>query len=133
MRCFCPKRAGCAISAGVLVCPALAAPLALRAGRLSGGEQQMTAIAPAPMTDPKLMLANERSARFAATIVPAVFQIVPLLPAQGANVRLATQGRTRGLSAADRAGVRDHGPIVLCTGAADHVHDRRGVDTDPAR
>ncbi|HEX7386566.1 MAG TPA: ABC transporter ATP-binding protein [Castellaniella sp.] len=99
------------------------------AGTMSGGQQQMVAIARALMTDPKILLLDEPSTGLAPIAVKAVFETLPRLKAHGVSTILAEQSLTLGLSYADRALVMDHGQIVLSGTASELGHDRRVVDT----
>jgi branched-chain amino acid transport system ATP-binding protein len=109
--------------------PALAERLRQPAGTLSGGEQQMVAIARALMTDPRVLLLDEPSTGLAPKIVLSVFQALRKLREHGVSIVLAEQSVTLGLSLADRGYVIDHGRIVLSGTAAELSGDKRVVDT----
>ena len=109
--------------------PALARRLRQPAGTLSGGEQQMVAIARALMTDPRVLLLDEPSTGLAPKIVLSVFETLSKLREHGVSIVLAEQSLALGLSMADRAFVIDHGRIVLSGSASELANARRVVDT----
>jgi branched-chain amino acid transport system ATP-binding protein len=82
-------------------------------GTLSGGEQQMLAIARGLMARPKLLLLDEPSMGLAPLIVEAVFDIIREINAQGTTIFLVEQNAAMALGVASRAYVMEAGRIVL--------------------
>lgn len=93
--------------------PALADKAEATAWTLSGGQQQMLAIARAVIADPKVVLLDEPSIGLAPVVLDDVFDAVRRLAESGAAVVLAEQAVPRALSVADRAIVLRRGVIVL--------------------
>jgi branched-chain amino acid transport system ATP-binding protein len=87
------------------------------AGTLSGGEQQMLAIARGLMARPKLLMLDEPSLGLAPLLVKQVFGTVKEINAQGITVLLVEQNVYHALSIADEAYVLENGSIVLEGGA----------------
>ena len=84
-----------------------------RAGSLSGGEQQATAIGRALMTNPRLLLLDEVSLGLAPVAVDAVYRSLQTLIYEGATVELVEQDLSRALRVAGRVACLLEGRVVL--------------------
>ncbi|HJV81818.1 ABC transporter ATP-binding protein [Noviherbaspirillum sp.] len=93
------------------------------AGTLSGGEQQMLAMARALMSRPQLLLLDEPSMGLAPIMVGRIFQVVRDIAAQGVTVLLVEQNARLALQAADRGYVMDSGLITMAGAADELLHD----------
>ena len=97
-------------------------------GTLSGGEQQMLAIARALMSNPKLLVLDEPSLGLSPTMVEATFQLIAEIRRQGVTVLMVEQNAYLALRMADRGYVMETGRMVL-EGAArtllENEHVRR--------
>jgi branched-chain amino acid transport system ATP-binding protein len=91
-----------------------------RGGTLSGGEQQMLAIARALMCRPKLLLLDEPSLGLAPILVKQIFSIIAEINHQGTTVLLVEQNAHQALRIAHRAYVLQTGRVIL-EGAAGEV------------
>jgi branched-chain amino acid transport system ATP-binding protein len=83
------------------------------AGSLSGGEQQMVAIARGLMSDPKLLMFDEPSLGLAPLIVKQVFDIIEQIVERGTTVLIVEQNVFHTLRTADRGYVLENGRVVL--------------------
>jgi branched-chain amino acid transport system ATP-binding protein len=81
-------------------------------GTLSGGEQQMLAIARGLMTDPKILLLDEPSLGLAPMLILEIFQLIQTLNREGLTILLVEQNATKALSISDYAYVLETGRIV---------------------
>ncbi len=102
--------------------PLLAERRRQAAGTLSGGEQQVLAIARALMSRPRLLLLDEPSLGLAPTLVDTTFAIIADIRRQGTTVLMVEQNAYQALGMADRAYVMETGRIVL-SGAARELRD----------
>ena len=100
------------LDAALTLFPVLKAKLASPAGELSGGQQQMVAIARALMARPKLLLLDEPSLGLAPLIVHDVFAAIRGINNEGMSVLLVEQNVALALEISDRAYVLEEGRIV---------------------
>jgi branched-chain amino acid transport system ATP-binding protein len=102
--------------------PMLRGRAATTAGTLSGGQQQMLAIAQALMADPAVLMLDEPSAGLAPSIVKDVFDTISTLSAEGLGVLLVEQAVEDAMRVADHFTVLDVGRVVV-SGNADEAGD----------
>ncbi|MGF3027193.1 ABC transporter ATP-binding protein [Methylobacterium aquaticum] len=105
--------------------PRLRERLRQPAGSLSGGEQQMLAIARALMSKPKLLMLDEPTLGLAPIIVDQIADLVLVLKAEGMSILLSEQNAEMALPVADRAYVMETGAIVKTGSSA-------AIQSDPA-
>ena len=97
-----------------------------RAGTLSGGEQQMLAIARALMSRPKLLLLDEPSLGLAPLVCQTIFNTIATIKASGTTVLLVEQNANAALKHSDRAYVLETGSVML-QGSAKEIASHPGV------
>ena len=95
------------------------------AATLSGGEQQMLAIARALMSRPKLLLLDEPSLGLAPALVREIFSIIQNLRSTGVTILLVEQNANQALKIADRGYVLEAGNLTLSGIASDLLKDER--------
>jgi branched-chain amino acid transport system ATP-binding protein len=103
--------------------PVLKARKDQMAGTLSGGEQQMLAIARALMSLPNLLMMDEPSLGLAPIIVNNIYKIVKEVNRKGTTIFLVEQNVQQALSICDRAYVLENGKIVLSGAGQDLLHN----------
>jgi ABC-type branched-chain amino acid transport systems, ATPase component len=93
------------------------------AGTMSGGEQQMLAMARALMSQPKVLLLDEPSMGLSPIMVDKIFEVVRDVSSQGVTILLVEQNARRALQIADRAYVMDSGEIIMTGVGRDMLDD----------
>jgi branched-chain amino acid transport system ATP-binding protein len=99
--------------------PVLEERLGQSGGTLSGGEQQMLAIARALMARPRLLLLDEPSLGLAPMLVNRIFAVISRLKETGVTILLVEQNARKALEIADRAYVMETGRVILEGNARD--------------
>lgn len=107
------------------VFPRLKERAAQMAGTLSGGEQQMLAMARALMCHPTLLLLDEPSMGLSPIMVEKIFEVIRKVSSEGITILLVEQNARLALQAAHRAYVMDTGLITMSGNAADMLDDPR--------
>jgi len=95
------------------------------AGTMSGGEQQMLAMARALMSRPRLLLLDEPSMGLSPIMVAKIFEVIRAVSASGTTLLLVEQNARLALEAADRCYVMDSGLITMSGDAASMLNDPR--------
>ena len=93
--------------------PAIRERMGQIGGTLSGGEQQMVAVARALMARPRMILMDEPSMGLAPALVEKVYEIIAEIAATGTTMFIVEQNATMALSVADRGYVLQNGRIVI--------------------
>lgn len=92
-------------------------------GTLSGGEQQMLAMARALMTKPALLLLDEPSMGLAPILVDEIFSIIQKISSAGTTILLVEQNAYKALSIASRAYILETGSIIKSGPASELIND----------
>jgi branched-chain amino acid transport system ATP-binding protein len=108
-----PGEEGSALDRAVEVFPRLGERMAQRAGTMSGGEQQMLAVARAYLASPTLVLLDEVSLGLAPKIVDEIFEFLGRLADSGVALLVVEQYITRALAIADFVFVLNQGQVVF--------------------
>jgi branched-chain amino acid transport system ATP-binding protein len=105
--------------------PRLKERAAQLAGTMSGGEQQMLAMARALMSRPRLLLLDEPSMGLSPIMVEKIFEVIRSVSGQGMTVLLVEQNAKLALEAADRCYVMDSGLVTMSGDAKQLLNDPR--------
>jgi branched-chain amino acid transport system ATP-binding protein len=98
-----------------------------RGRQLSGGEQEMLAIARVLLLNPRILILDEPSQGLAPLVVREVFRVIEAARGEGISILLVEQNVRLGLSAADRAYVLDNGRVTFSGPAKELAEDEHRV------
>jgi len=118
-----PGTEGDAIDRAVDAFPVLGRRLGQRAGSMSGGEQQMLALARAYVSAPRLVLLDEVSMGLAPKLVDEVFAFLGRIATEGCGLLLVEQYVTRALALADHVYLLNRGQVAFAGEPAELDHD----------
>ena len=118
-----PSRIDEAVERGFTLFPRLAERRAQAAGSLSGGEQQMLAIARGLASSPKLLVIDELSLGLAPRVLEMLFPVLESLTRDGLAILLVEQLATQALAVSHRAYVMETGKVTLSGRSADLARD----------
>jgi branched-chain amino acid transport system ATP-binding protein len=107
------------LARGLEIFPRLGERLRQDAGTLSGGEQQMLAIARSLMAEPRLLILDEPSLGLSPLLVEEMFQLIRRINRDGVTILLVEQNVVQSLGIASRAYVLEHGVFALEGSAAE--------------
>jgi len=122
------QKIGVDLEAMLVRFPRLRDRLYTAAGNLSGGEQQVLAIARALMAKPRLLLLDEPSMGLAPIIVAEIFEVLRTLNEQGLTIFLVEQNARQALGIAHNGYVMENGRIILSGPAGELVANPKVVD-----
>jgi branched-chain amino acid transport system ATP-binding protein len=123
LRLFAPRGAGRAVERAIDAFPILGQRLSSPARSLSGGQQQMLAMARAYVADPSLVLVDEASMGLAPVVVDQVFGFLEDVVREGTSLLLVEQYVSRALQLADHVYILRNGRVTY-SGAAEGLGDR---------
>ena len=98
------------------------------AGTLSGGEQQMLAVARAMMSHPRLLMLDEPSLGLAPLVVQDIFEMLKRIRSAGTTILLVEQNARMALGISDRGYVMETGRLVLSGGGSELLNNERVVE-----
>ena len=110
--------------------PRLEERLRQQAGTLSGGEQQMLAIARALMASPKLLMLDEPSLGLAPLVIKDIFRTLQEIRSEGTTILIVEQNALATLKIADYAYVLELGKISMQGPAKELIHDEKLIEAD---